>query len=98
MNAKILNWLSSYDEKFWSAVKDENKRSELLKQLYRARVTFVWVMVFVVILMVAILLVGGDPVELLVLLLLQMIFYADADSRIRTLRLYELLSTTDKNS
>jgi hypothetical protein len=94
MNSKISNWLLIQDEKFWSMIKDESRRKRQLEQLYRLRTQCIFLSLFVLVLLVVVAIIGGQDSPILFALFLlvgQMFIYFEADSRIRTIRLYELL-------
>ena len=100
MISKISNWFSDGDEKFLLALKDEHKRTELLSQLYRFKITCIFfALLFLILFFVLITLDSNASDErqgLLFVFVLQMMLCFHVDSKIRTIRLYELLLTTDK--
>jgi len=101
MNSNISKWLLLQDEKFLSIVKDTAKRSNYLKQLYRQRVWYILGFIFLVILFIIELILGANTSQFMMVSILfggLGIGYVDIDSRVRAVRVYELLSETGKTS
>ncbi len=97
-NLSMSKWLLREDENFWSKVKDEWKRAEYLGQLYRARVVSMFMML-IFMLITALAMIQAPKVAALPLLMIasQLLIYLDADSKVRTIKLYELFSGAEKN-
>jgi hypothetical protein len=97
---KISNLLLNYDENFWSIVKDDSKRKDYLNQSYRFRaVCLSLICLLAVAAFVGIAFDKGWFFGLsLILLGAQGANYLNTDSRIMTIRLYELLFTENKNA
>ena len=98
MSLKISDRLLSDDDKFWSVIKDENKRIHLLSGLYRSRIHSLFLMSISGFLTFALLLMKENATVSLFMFAGTMLLYLDTESKIRTIRLYELLSATNQNS
>jgi hypothetical protein len=100
MNSKISTWLwgDDKDEDFWSAIKDERERKLWLHQLYQSRASLRWGLLLILVgLLIEIGVKSTALLALFVLLLLLLgMSYISTESKIRILRLYELLSLADK--
>ncbi len=101
MKPKSLKWIWGDDkeEDFWSMLKDERERKLWLYQLYRERSFQRWVMIIFGITWFLIELGAKSnsfsPILVFVSVMLGAI-YINAESKIRIIRLYELLSAKDK--
>jgi len=89
---KLSNWLLNYDERFLEIVKDEYKRKDYLNQLYSFRTAcFTFLCIFAIMTFVGIAFDKAWSIGLgAILFTTQGISYLDTDSKIRTIRLYEL--------
>src|ERR1044071_8976814 len=99
MNSKISNWLLNQDENFLSKIKDAGKRSSLLDQLYRARITCMFLLVIIAVLVIFFVFSGAEGNATALALFLfgsQVLNYLDTDSKIRTIKIYELLLAGNK--
>lgn len=97
---KISNWLLKYDEKFLSIIKDEIERSNYLNQLYRYRIVCIVKIVIVGIFGLAGLFWGQNFVSMIALFLFvaEAMSYLDTDTRIREIKIYELVTDKDKKA
>ena len=97
MNKKVTDWLSKSDEEFLAKLKDEQSRKEFLGELHRKKVLFLAIFCLMIIFLFAIAISSGDSLEYIFFFILvwQYVGYLDNESKIRSIRLYELSITTD---
>jgi hypothetical protein len=94
---KLANWLLNSDEKLLSIIPDEQARAKCLTQLYRSRINYYLLLWGIIVLIFLAMFLAPDfSVRWLTLLLVMAIFgYLDIDTKIRAIRLYQLLSTQE---
>ncbi|MBK9924613.1 MAG: hypothetical protein IPP66_04900 [Anaerolineales bacterium] len=98
MNLKMLNRLFGDDEEFWAKVKNQNKHVEYLNELFkRQAIQSLLLILYFILAMV------GAFMRDTFLMAMDLFFlfgfgmlYIDTTSKIRMIRLYELLSTIDE--
>ena len=99
MNTRIGNWFLGDEEKLWSLIRHEQKRSEYLNQLQRTRLSCGFAIFLEIIALATAMLMNSSVAIALFLgmLILLVLSYSDIVSKIRVLRLYELLWTSGQN-